>query len=189
MASPPVDLDYPHWDDPVRVGECRFYDPPLPFDAPQPKKNADSAASRSSRGSDSVCSRSGGYPNSHGSKLSCSTAGSQGRNAQRPAPLKHRNVGRHVREKMPWGGSHASGDNKKEKKYHASAESVYEVRMGCRKLDGAAIAHGRAGIPSAALRDKTWTNVYNNPEHGGPHHRPKTFGHLGGVHAAGISTG
>merc|ERR1719321_1378769 len=50
MASPPVDLDYPHWDDPVRVGECRFYDPPLPFDAPQPKKNADSAASISAEG-------------------------------------------------------------------------------------------------------------------------------------------
>lgn len=182
MAAPPVDLDYPHWSDPVRVAECHFFDPPKPFDPPQPRKKAESVAS--SRASRSVGSRSGGYANSQGSRRSRSTAGSRG-----GYPMNQKNLEQHVRQTKPWGGSNASAATAKEKKYFSSIESVYEIRMGCRKMDGTPVVHGRAGIPSAKLRDMTWTNVYNNPEHGGPYYKPKKFGHSGGPQAAGISTG
>lgn len=192
MAAPPIDLDYPHWSDPVRLAECHFYDPPPLFEPPQPRKKADGSLKSQSIGG----SRSGGYPDSRrsgesrGSRGSRGAPRSQGSNGSAAVkPLSQKNVNEHVRETKPWGGSNASSEKKKEKQYYSSIESVYEIRMGCRKLDGTPIVHGRAGIPSAKLKDIGWTNFYNNPEHGGPYYTPKKFGHSGGAQAAGISTG
>merc|ERR1719265_1299322 len=117
MASPPVGLDYPHWSDPVRLAECHFFDPPPRFQPPQPRKKAESAASRSTQAS---CSRSGGYPDSKksggskGSGRSRSSAGSRGSKVQKAA-LTQENLNEHVREMKPWGGSNGSSYKKKDK--------------------------------------------------------------------------
>eukprot|EP00746_Dinoflagellata_sp_MGD_P001604 gnl/MRDRNA2_/MRDRNA2_103035_c0_seq1.p1 gnl/MRDRNA2_/MRDRNA2_103035_c0~~gnl/MRDRNA2_/MRDRNA2_103035_c0_seq1.p1 ORF type:complete len:245 (+),score=35.49 gnl/MRDRNA2_/MRDRNA2_103035_c0_seq1:111-845(+) len=189
MAAPPVDLDYPHWSDPVRLAECHFFDPPPRFDPPKPRQPEKVSGSQASGSTRASSSRSGSRPDSKKSGGRQSRGSERSRDSKSVTPLTSKNVAEHVRETKPWGGSNASSENKKEKQYFASIESVYEIRMGCRKLDGTPIAHGRAGIPSAKLRDKGWTNFYNNPQYGGPYYRPKTFGYSGGTQAAGISTG
>jgi len=199
-AAPPVDMQYPHWSDPLRLAECHFFDPPPRFEPPQARKTpkvSGSQTSESTRASTNRASqRNGSCPDSRKSGHSRggpSTSNSAGSRDSHPreksAPLSRKNLTRHVRETKPWGGSNAPSDNNKDKRYFASIESVYEIRMGCRKLDGTPIAHGRAGVPSAKLRDEGWRNFYNNPEHGGPYYKPKTFGYSGGPQPAGISTG
>lgn len=194
-ASPPEDLHYPHWSDPVRVAECHFFEPPPRFEAPQPRKTTKASGSQVSQSTRSQVSQSTRASSSRSgarqegrkssSRRSHSSAGSY--DSRRSSNSRSKNIGGHVSEIQPWGAPAA--EKKKDRPYHASIESVYEIRVGCRKMDGTPVAHNRAGVASAQLKDHLWCNFYNNPDYGGPHYKPKMFGHSKGPQAAGISTG